>query len=235
MTRNFTCPFCGHPTTITDPNYFDIWEKVEIEESDKGDFGFYLEAITCPNLECKKLWLHLSINKAYEQYGRWYQKELIQEWQLLPESQAKVLPDFVPEPIKEDYYEACRIRDLSPNAAATLSRRCLQGMIRGFWGISKRTLKDEIDAIKEKVSGDTWDSIEAVRKVGKIGAHMEKDINLIIDVEPEEAQLLIGLIEQLIEDWYVTREDRRKRTELLKKLVESKDSKKKGIKNEKSK
>jgi hypothetical protein len=27
---------------------------------------------------------------------------------------------------------------------------------------------------------------------------MEKDINLIIDVDPEEAQLLIGLIEFLI-------------------------------------
>jgi hypothetical protein len=30
-------------------------------------------------------------------------------------------------------------------------------------------------------------------------------INLIIDVDPEEAQLLIGLIEFLIEDWYITR------------------------------
>ena len=34
----------------------------------------------------------------------------------------------------------------------------------------------------------------AVRKVGNIGAHMEKDINVIVDVDPDEAQHLIGLI-----------------------------------------
>lgn len=57
----------------------------------------------------------------------------------------------------------------------------------------------------------TWDSIEAVRKIGNIGAHMEKDINVIVDVDPEEAGLLIGLIESLIDDWYVTRHQRAER------------------------
>ena len=37
---------------------------------------------------------------------------------------------------------------------------------------------------------------------------MEKDINLIVDVDPEEANLLIGLIEGLLHDWYVSRHDR---------------------------
>ncbi|MEI8253036.1 MAG: hypothetical protein WCG25_04765 [bacterium] len=50
----------------------------------------------------------------------------LDSWQLLPVSEAKVLPDYIPDPIKQDYYEACRIRDLSPKASATLSRRCLQ-------------------------------------------------------------------------------------------------------------
>lgn len=150
---------------------------------------------------------------------------VIREWQLLPESEAKVLPDYIPDPIKEDYYEACRIRDLSPKAAATLARRALQGMIRDFWKISKSRLKDEVDALEEKVDPDTWSSIDAVRSVGNIGAHMEKDINVIIDVEPEEAQLLIGLIEQLVDDWYVDRESRRTRSEALKALADAKKNK----------
>ncbi|MDQ5957996.1 MAG: hypothetical protein QG665_337, partial [Patescibacteria group bacterium] len=54
-------------------------------------------------------------------------------------------------------------------------------------------------------------AIDAVRSVGNIGAHMEKDINLIVDVEPGEAQLLIELIEQLVEDWYTTRKDKQDR------------------------
>ena len=37
---------------------------------------------------------------------------------------------------------------------------------------------------------------------------MEKDINLIVDVDPEEANLLIGLIEFLLRDWYVGRHER---------------------------
>lgn len=226
---NFTCPYCGRPTTITSPNYFEHWEKVDIAESDKSDVGLFFQGITCPNTKCQKLWLHLSLCKAHmgPYSSRWEKGNIIQEWQLLPESEAKVLPDYVPKAIRDDYYEACRIRDLSPKASTALSRRCLQGMIRDFWGISKKTLKEEIDALEDKVDADTWGSIEAVRKVGNIGAHMEEDINLIIDVEPGEAQLLMGLIEQLVDDWYVTRENRRRRTEELKKLAALKETQRK--------
>jgi hypothetical protein len=132
------------------------------------------------------------------------------------------LPEYVPQPIAEDYYEACRIRDLSPKAAATLARRCLQGMIRDFWRISESRLKDEIDALEGMVDVDVWESIDAIRSVGNIGAHMEKDINVIIDVEPQEAQLLIGLIEQLVDEWYVARDDRRRRSEKIKILAQTK-------------
>lgn len=66
-------------------------------------------------------------------------------------------------------------------------RRCLQGMIRDFWGISKRILFDEIQELKGKVTGSSWDAIDAIREIGNVGAHMEKDVNIVIDVEPEEA------------------------------------------------
>jgi hypothetical protein len=39
------------------------------------------------------------------------------------------------------------------------------------------------------------DATEAVRKLGNIGAHMEKDINVTVDVDPNEASLLTGLVE----------------------------------------
>lgn len=40
---------------------------------------------------------------------------------------------------------------------------------------------------------------------------MEKDINVIVDVDPNEASLLIGLVETLLREWYVGREERKKR------------------------
>lgn len=136
-------------------------------------------------------------------------------WQLKPNSSAKQYPDYIPQPILNDYNEACLIRDLSPKASATLSRRCLQGMIRDYWGESKNTLNEEIKAIKDQIDPIAWQAIDAVRKIGNIGAHMEKDIDLIIDVEPNEAQMLIGLIEMLLKEWYVARYERQKQLEDL--------------------
>lgn len=218
---NYTCPYCGRHTTITNPNQYSHWRKIDIEKSTQGDVGFGISCVTCPNRECQQLVLIAELTKArYVQHSGWERSNsVIKTWRLLPESEAKVLPDYIPEPIKEDYYEACRIRDLSPKASATLARRCLQGMIRDFQGISKGRLIDEIKALEGVVDQDVWDSIEAVREVGNIGAHMERDIDTIVDVEPEEAQLLISLIEQLVDEWYVAREDRKKRTENLKNLV----------------
>src|SRR5690606_8071979 len=91
-----------------------------------------------------------------------------------------------------------------------------------FWGISMRRLIDEIDAIHDKVAPDTWQAIDAVRQMGNIGAHMEQDINVIVDVEPEEARLLIGLIETLVDDWYVARHARNERNAKLRAAVEAK-------------
>jgi hypothetical protein len=36
------------------------------------------------------------------------------------------------------------------------------------------------------VQVDTMDAIDHVREIGNIGARMESDINVIVDVDPEE-------------------------------------------------
>lgn len=135
----------------------------------------------------------------------------IETWLRPTALDSKVFPAYIPEAIRWDYTEACLIRTLSPKASATLSRRCLQGMIRNFWEVKKkRNLKQEIDAIKNKVDPQVWAAIDSLREIGNIGAHMEKDVNLIIDVDPEEASKLIKLNELLFEEWYINREERRK-------------------------
>jgi len=230
--RNFTCPYCSKPTTVTEPNQYSEWSRIRISKPDVGDVGLFTEAVTCPNTECNKLWLSVKLCKARYSSGGWSKSTLLQQWLLLPESEAIVLPDYVPEPIKEDYYEACRIKHLSPKASATLARRCLQGMIRDFHGITDTNLKKEIDALEEIIDVDTWQAVHAIREVGNIGAHMEKDINVIVDVEPEEAQLLIGLIEQLVQDWYVQRYNRKQRTAKVREMAGLKKAHKENSSNE---
>jgi hypothetical protein len=97
-------------------------------------------------------------------------------------------------------------------------------MIRDYHGISKARLIDEIEAIKSSVDPLTWMAIDGVRSIGNIGAHMERDINVVVDVDPEEARLLLGLIETLVDDWYITRHEREKRLSRLISVAEDKSA-----------
>ena len=124
-----------------------------------------------------------------------------------PISSAKQFPDYIPKGIRQDYEEACAIVSLSPKASATLSRRCLQGMIRDFWNIKESNLSKAIEKLEGKIPIPQWNVIDGVRRIGNIGAHMEKDINLIVDIDPDEAQKLIKLIEHLLEQWYINRHE----------------------------
>ncbi len=108
-------------------------------------------------------------------------------------------------------------------------------MIRDFCGISKKRLIDEIRELRRQVDEGEADrnisiesvgAIDAVREVGNIGAHMEADVDHIIEVDPGEAELLIGLIEDLFADWYVQREKRRSRFQALADLAAEKKTQK---------
>jgi Domain of unknown function (DUF4145) len=99
------------------------------------------------------------------------------------------------------------------------------------------TLDQEIKELRQRVdtnaapSGVTHESVDAidhVRSIGNVGAHMEKDINLIIDIDPDEAQILIELVEMLFDEWYVARQNRARRLETLKGIAGTKKELKKG-------
>jgi hypothetical protein len=219
---SYVCPFCGRSTSIDYSHY----------SSDRFDFdhGNYLGSLrlkssiyVCPHKGCNRFSLHASLHKLEEaDRGGSKAGEQLNSWKLIPQSQAKPFPDYVPKPIREDYEEACKIQFLSPKASATLSRRCLQGILRDYWKMKPGRLVDEIAEIETKVHPDTWQVIDDVRSVGNIGAHMERDVNIVIDVDPEEAGLLIGLIEELIEDWYIEDHKRKEKKAKITAMAASK-------------
>lgn len=221
---NWKCPFCNQHATIKKDNYHETSSILAIDnfEGSKKLTSYF---IVCPNGDCKKYTLSsiLHDTKYDSSQGEYKIGKHTNTWDLIPQSNARVFPSYIPKQIIDDYNEACAIVNLSPKASATLSRRCLQGMIRNFFGITKSRLVDEINAIKEFVDPLTWKSIDAVRKIGNIGAHMEKDINLIIDVEPKEAEILIQLIEQLLTDWYIVKKEREERLTSIITISEEKE------------
>ncbi|WP_299745723.1 DUF4145 domain-containing protein [uncultured Tateyamaria sp.] len=238
--KNWACPHCGRYQTVTEEDFDSGSIDFYMTKSALGHIRLEGSAACCANPQCKMPMVHVTIGKALipARGGLRYMAEetLLVDQRMVPNSSAKPQPSFIPGPLLEDYYEACKIRDLSPKASATLSRRCLQGMIRDFCGISKNRLIDEIGELKKLVdqdkapkgvSDDSVEAINAVRQIGNIGAHMEKDINLIVDVDADEAQTLIELIETLFDEWYVEREKRKKRFGKIKAIADAKKQQKK--------
>jgi len=237
----WTCPFCGDHQTLTEGKYDIENLGIHVGENSHGELACQVLAVGCSNPECAKVQISFILGTTRKNpvgHQRKHIFNVISRTQIIPESNAKPQPDFIPLALRNDYTEACRIINLSPKSSATLARRCLQGMIRNFCSITKGRLVDEIDTLREFVvagkapSGVTIESVDAidhVRGVGNIGAHMEKDIDLIIDVEPGEAQALIELIELLFDEWYVARETRQQRLKRVQQIAEDKKDAKAGL------
>lgn len=221
--RTYTCPFCGHEQAYCGSAgscyiglYYDVeYARVSAEDGPASRTAYWF---TCSNRDCGRTCLTtVNRNDGSQQ-------------DIYPVATYKQYPDYVPESIRSDYEEACKIIELSPKAAATLLRRCLQGMVRDFWGISKPRLIDEIEAIKDKVPASQWLAIDALRKIGNIGAHMEKDVNCIVAIEEGEALKLLLLIETLMDKWYIARHDEQQLYQSLVGIAGKKDESKKATK-----
>jgi hypothetical protein len=235
--KGWVCPYCQQAQVIVEGQFFNERSQLDLKSSRYGDCALHINATACSHPDCGEVTI-----SAYFTQGKFVStstKRLytevkpIETYRLRPSSQAKPQPDCIPKPLRNDYEEACKIRDLSPKASATLSRRVLQGMIRDFCKISKARLVDEIDELKKisdagnapkGVEPETIEAMHHVRSIGNIGAHMEKDIDIIVDVDPNEAQSLIELIELLFADWYVARKGREDKLAKLKAVADAKSS-----------
>lgn len=209
----FVCPFCG-----CKQSYSNSFESNQagygthfVNRKEYSNEDLIVFHLRCTNKACSKITVVALTKATGEQFD------------LIPRHVHKEFPNYVPQQIRTDYVEAVSIIKYSPKAAATLLRRCLQGMIRDFWGIKKSNLKNEIDELQTRVTPSQWSAIDGLRKIGNIGAHMEKDIDLIIDIDEGEAEKLAQLIELLVDKWYVSRHDEE---ELYKSISDSASSKK---------
>lgn len=227
---NWTCPHCNKPQTSISENRHCEFKELYVGDNKLGKIGIFIEAFACVNPNCKDIRLKAHLRQYERGPSGIRYVGIIDTYQLRPKGHAKPQPDYIPTAIIKDYEEACLIKDLSPKASATLARRCLQGMINDFCNIQKKTLNEEIIELEERVKKgtapkgidqETIAAINAVRLIGNIGAHMAKDTNLIIEIDPNEADHLIQLIESLFEDWYIAREKRTQNLTNLSKLSEA--------------
>lgn len=217
MPSSCICPYCN--TTYMHDSRLERCTHINFEPVvPNSDLSIYQQV--CPN--CNKIHVLLIAsgscweNKFYFSY---------------PPANAMYLPDYIPAPLRQDYLEAVQIADLSPKASATLARRCLQGMIHDFWEIHEKNLNAEISALRGRIPSKQWEAIDAIRKIGNIGAHMENNTELIVDVDPDEAKKLLKVIELLFKAWYISRHEDDILLDEVKKMAAEKEDERLAIKD----
>lgn len=212
------CPFCDTDQTVTDPDRQVSFGDLALMNAD-GPRRLVVKFTVCPNPACKRFSLNASLHTLELSGKRSYTGKHVKSWALIPPSLARTFPVHLPAAVLENYHEACLALDVSPKTSAALSRRCLSEMLRDFWQVQPGSLSDEFRQIKGIADPLTWETIESVRRTGMIGARMDGEGTEILDTEPGEANLLIGLIETLVQDWYISRQERKKRLEAIRQIA----------------
>lgn len=241
-TTSWKCPYCKVYSAFTpSANQLATAQVCTTDFSEHGpepgdtfQIGAGVEVRECQNDNCRRVSIYA---KAYEEYyipqynGDDMETRDLTEWvQVFPQAVPDeiILPEYIPGKIRNDFTEAYLIKNISPKASVALCRYCVQYMIRDFWGISKGQLVDEIAKLEEK--GGCPSSIEmldAIRDMGNFGAHPERDASIIIEVDPEDAQLAIEITRTIIADWYIDKHEREKRQTLIRASLASKREKRK--------
>ncbi len=202
MLQNFTCPYCGVEKIIdankvkTHKNNLNITLPKNLWT--KKNLYINYNIIVCPNKKCNKL----SLKVAIEQKDYNLKYITLQSRNLLPNLLDIKLPKSVPLHIKEDFYEACLVKDISPKSSAMLSRRCLQSIIRDYWCIEQKDLHDEIRELKDKIPWKLREIINSIRKLGNISVHAHRK-DYIPKITSKDANHLIILLKLLLETWYI--------------------------------
>lgn len=106
----WTCPHFKHSSVVTSDNFSCKVEGFDENVKIHTHSALISTWILCPNPECQHLTLtaHLVATPISEN------PVVFREWLLIPESKAKVYPEYIPQAIRKDYTEACVILNGSP-------------------------------------------------------------------------------------------------------------------------
>ena len=105
---NWTCPFCDRAQTVVEKRYSATADPFYTSEPGAdGLIGVERQRFVCSNAGCEKSTINLAIVKyrknASGQYVRDFSEPDLFARQVIPEGAAKVLADFVPKAIRDDY------------------------------------------------------------------------------------------------------------------------------------
>ena len=189
------CPHCN-------VEVHESWQHTFVDANGTAEEAS-CEAMGCPH--CRRLIARTELYRNKQKIGP-------EKYYFVPQlpNAGNIAPEQVPQPLKDDYWEACAALSVSAKASAALSRRILQTMLKaqGYDSDNLATqiqnALDEQDARKALPSA-LHSTVDAIRGFGNFSAHpiTDKTSLQIIDVEPEEAEWCLSIIEELFDHYYV--------------------------------
>jgi len=184
------CPHCLD-------SFFEKWNQVPLCTTIPPGTLYVLWQV-CPS--CGRFIVRMQINNIKDS-----QSPI--EYLAYPKGAARPVPPEVTDPYKQDFVEACVVLPDSEKASAALARRCLQSILRDQARTTKRDLVDQIDEVinSGKLPSHITDGLHAVRNIGNFAAHPIKSTSTgtIVDIEPGEAEWTLGVIESLLDFYFV--------------------------------
>jgi hypothetical protein len=200
------CPKCGVGVRFEPSSSGPVYST---KHETHKQYGYDVAHGFCP--ECNQLIVML-------RYGQYFQHNFNDDStrEISPDREEIIYPKprrgtfvepEVPERYRSDYLEATAVLAASAKACAAMARRLLQDIIQNHFKITGGSLAAEISAFLQLPGLPTYliEQVDAIRAIGNFAAHPLKDTNTgqVIDVEPGEAEWLLGTIEALFDFAFV--------------------------------
>src|SRR4051794_21071252 len=112
----FTCPFCGLKTVVPGDHMTETLASPPVPCA-QGPSTFRLLVTVCPNQDCAAMTAVLDMYE-YEADARGMLRIASQPkktWKLVPSTNGKQFPDYVPERIVKEYNDAYATLEINPN------------------------------------------------------------------------------------------------------------------------
>lgn len=178
---------------------------LEIGIGDDADGTWALQVTGCP--ACNRFNIFMTCNQVVHITGIRAKGPKTADYAVRPNGATRLIPTEVPPAYANDYREAAAVLPYSAQASAALSRRCLQNLIHGHFGIKKHDLYQEISEViaTANLPSAVTASIDAVRVIGNFAAHPLKctATGSVIPVDPEEAEWTLDVLDSLFDFCFV--------------------------------
>ena len=112
------------------------------------------------------------------------------------------VPPEIPQMLADAFREAGTVLEYSPNATAVLCRRALQLLLRQQPGVTHGGIYQEIESIEGQVPPEILRAMHALRDVSAAGAHPSVADDGVVNLNREEATVLLRALWTIMEHFY---------------------------------